>query len=454
MDEEQDLIRFFTKSPNFLFYGLPSLSIQDKWALLALMSMCWDRRKAGVTLKELEGPYKLSLREIATITGVKHTILRSKEGKDPREGVLNRLAALGYVTIVDARPKSEITGKPGRLQTYLYIHLEKIWADNALFFETWNAPLNRLVSKNSFEIDPSTVNVVNSDVNHGNNNVNEDNNEVNHVNDNVNLANNDVNQNNNEVAVVNSDVNAASSNSGLIQNKTTNTFEEREKDSVVPTSAQELPTLSQPETSSPSLSQKNISSFSSSAEEIKPTKEAKPTPVDYALFDRLCRSKGYATDFRVPRDEKNNAAIKKLREQGANAEQVEFVFNDIWDDKDPFWQQHRGNPSTVASQFTARVWKMTAPAQKRRTASGLPNWTEDKTMGVPAIVEPTVSTSTPEPTIMPTPKPTVASAPAKPKEITLPRDYSRLPQQRVVRPRTAWGRRQQAEKEAQEKVMK
>ena len=229
---------------------------------------------------------------------------------------------------------------------------------------------------------------------------------------------------------------------------------EREKESEAPTSVQELPTLSQPETSSPSLSQKNVSSFSSSAEEMTPTKEAKPTPVDYALFDHLCRDKGYAADFKVPRNEKNNAAIKELREQGANAEQVEFVFNDIWDDKDPFWQQHRGNPSTVASQFTARVWKMTAPAQKRRTASGLPNWTEDKTMGVPAIVEPTVSTSTPEPTIMPTPKPTVASAPAKPKETTLPRDYSRLPQQRVVRPRTAWGRRQQAEKEAQEKVMK
>lgn len=420
MDEEQDLIRFFTKSPNFLFYGLPNLSIQDKWALLALMSMCWDRRKSGVTLKELEGPYKLSLREIATITGVKHTILRSKEGKDPREGVLNRLAALGYVTIVDARPKSEITGKPGRLQTYLYIHLEKIWADNALFFETWNAPLNRLVSKNSFEIDPSTVNVVNSEVNHVNNNVNEDNNEV--------------NQNNNEVAVVNNDVNAASSNSGLIQNKTINTFEEREKDSVVPASTQETPTSPQSNVLSLPLSQKKLIE-------------------DWFIhFDRLYQKHSGVSNYRYSRkDTKIKDAIVKLMDTGATFEQVEFVFNDIWDDKDAFWQEHKGKIWVVESQFATRVAKMTAPEQKRRTASGLPNWTEDKTMGVPAIVEPTVPTSTPEPTMMPTPKPTVASvptsAPAKPKEVALPVGYTRLKIDKPARPRTAWGRRQQAEQE-------
>lgn len=220
-----------------------------------------------------------------------------------------------------------------------------------------------------------------------------------------------------------------------IDKKETKTTKEREKDKA-PTVTQQPQTSLQPDGFSPSLSQ-NVSSFSSPEE--KPTKEAKPTPVDYALFDRLCRSKGYASDFRVPRNEKNNDAIKELREQGANAKQIEFVFNDIWEDKDPFWQQHRGKPSIVASQFTARVWKMTAPVEKRRTASGLANWTEDKTMGVPAIVEPVASK--PEPVSTPTP------APAKPKESALPVGYTRLKMDKPARPRTAYGRRLQAEKD-------
>jgi hypothetical protein len=224
--------------------------------------------------------------------------------------------------------------------------------------------------------------------------------------------------------------------------------ETERQESVAPTSAQELQTSSQPEPSSPSLSQKNLSSFSSAEEE--PTEEAKPIPVDYALFDRLCRAKGYAPTFKVPRNDKNNAAIKELREQGANAKQVEFVFNDIWDDKDPFWKQHRGKPSTVASQFTARVWKMTQPTPKRRTVSGFTNWTEDKTVGVPAIVEPVVS----KPASIPEPKPAMPEpVPAMPKEPSLPVGYTRLKIDKPARPRTAYGRRLQAEKEAQGGVM-
>lgn len=237
--------------------------------------------------------------------------------------------------------------------------------------------------------------------------------------------------------------------SNSIEYKTEKTKQRRQREDKENAASQQRATVSTEQESSlsPSLSQ-NLSSSLSSSEE-KPTKEAKLIPVDYALFDRLCRAKGYAADFKVPRNEKNNAAIKELREQGANAEQVEFVFNDIWEDKDTFWQQHRGKPSTVASQFTARVWKMTAPAEKRRTASGLTNWTEDKTMGVPAVIEPVVSTPAPEPAPTPTLAPTPTSAPAKPKEPALPVGYTRLKLDKPARPRTAYGRRLQAERDAQ-----
>jgi hypothetical protein len=122
-----------------------------------------------------------------------------------------------------------------------------------------------------------------------------------------------------------------------------------------------------------------------------------PLEVDYPLFDRLCQEKGYAPDFKVPRNDKNATAIQELRSQGATVEQVTFVFNDIWNDTDQFWKQHRGKPSTVASQFTARVWKMTAPVAKRQTATGTTNWTEDR-MGEPAQkAQPVISEQTAKP---------------------------------------------------------
>jgi hypothetical protein len=164
---------------------------------------------------------------------------------------------------------------------------------------------------------------------------------------------------------------------------------------------------------------------SSSLSSQKSSEETKPTEVDYPLFDRLCQGKGYAADFKVPRNEKNNAAIQDLRSQSATPEQVDFVFNDIWDDKDPFWQQHRGKPSTVASQFTARVWKMTTPAPKRQTASGFTNWTEDKTVGA---------------------VPSAPKATEKPKEPSLPVGYTRL---KIDKPRGP--RSLQARLEAQKK---
>ena len=190
---------------------------------------------------------------------------------------------------------------------------------------------------------------------------------------------------------------------------------EREKERALP--VQETPTLSQVEASS-SLSQKK-------------------SVIDYDLFDELCRKKGYAADFKVPRNDKNNAAIQELRQQGANAEQVEYVFNDIWNDKDPFWKQHRGKPSAVASQFTARVWKMTAPATKRQTLTGTSNWTEDR-IGVSAQEAkpaPVLHIVKPEP--MPTYGPKLDQTPA----------YTRLKLDKPAGPRSLEARLRRAKEQ-------
>lgn len=219
-DVDQSLIKSFLQCPNVLLYGRPDLAIQDKWSLVALMGLCWDRYKAGRTLKELEGPYKLSLREIASLTGVKHTALRRKEGKEPRDGVLDRLQAVGYVTAVDGKPIDPVTGKEGRAQTYLYIHLEKIWIENSVFSSEGRLPQNKLVSETSFKVvGDDTVNVVNSPETAAN---------VNVVNSTVVYVNSDVNQDNSDVNVVNHTVNGASSNSAQYSN-TLNTKEDRKK---------------------------------------------------------------------------------------------------------------------------------------------------------------------------------------------------------------------------------
>ena len=102
-----------------------------------------------------------------------------------------------------------------------------------------------------------------------------------------------------------------------------------------------------------------------------------------AHFDQFYRKKSGIANYRYSRkDAKIRDAIEKLVETGATFEQVEFVFNDIWDDKDAFWQEHKGKIWVVESQFATRVAKMNQSAQKRRTASGFTNWTEDKSTGV------------------------------------------------------------------------
>ncbi len=143
-------------------------------------------------------------------------------------------------------------------------------------------------------------------------------------------------------------------------------------------------------------------------------------------FDQLYRKKSGIANYRYSRkDTKINEAIGKLIETGATFEQVEYVFNDIWEDKDPFWQEHKGKIWVVESQFATRVAKMNQPAPKRQTASGFTNWTEDKTMGA---------------------MPSAPKATEKPERPPLPAGYTRL---KIDKPRGP--RSLQARLEAQQK---
>lgn len=215
----------FNQDPHMILYGMPDFSIQDKWALLALMGMCWDRRQLGMTLKDLEGPYKLSLREIAAITGVKHNALRSSGGKDPRIGMLDRWQEIGYITVMEAKPIDEVTGKPGRLQTYIYVHLERIWDDNAKFTETWHRPPGRLVEEASFEriVEADTVHHVNTQetplIGHRGNTT-------------VHVVNTDVHRVNTIGHHVNQTVHDASTKSDTIHSKKNKTERKKEEDTL------------------------------------------------------------------------------------------------------------------------------------------------------------------------------------------------------------------------------
>lgn len=176
--------------------------------MLSLMSLCWDRSgENSKSLEELEGPYQLSLREIATITHIDHTALRNRQGKAPRLGILDHLQQIRYVTIRTGRPIDDITGEPGREQIYLYIHLRKIWEDNETFAENWRVPKNRLVA-------PYQVEFTNT--------VDENNVSVDHVNSHGDTANTHVDQNN-------TTVDDASTNSVLIPNKTNKILEDKSK---------------------------------------------------------------------------------------------------------------------------------------------------------------------------------------------------------------------------------
>lgn len=398
--DNENYSKNFTRVPNIVFVSYRHLTKEEKFLYCTLRQVYWDMKPRFVTLRELSAMTGYSVSALCKmvphlhICDLIHAEVRKEKGKDGKE---------------KGNPKYHIT-------------IPDIWELNKRYFEA--SP------EEQAKIDPSLKLVHENEQDL-----------LKPVHEKVQPCspnNTRLFTKTNKVVAFGEQVQAQVERT---KDNNKDTLKEREKDSVAPAVAQEHPTSLQQDVLSPSLSlKKNDSSFS-------PSPEEKPTPVDYALFDRLCRAKGYAADFRVPRNDKNNEAIKELREQGANAEQVEYVFNDIWDDKDPFWKQHRGKPSTVASQFTARVWKMTQPTPKRRTVSGFANWTEDKKMGVPETkpVETTPAKAEVKPVEV-----TPVSVPAKPKEPALPVGYTRLKIDRPVRARSAYGRRLQEEKEALE----
>lgn len=116
----------FVQYPCQLIYNCPVLNRDDKWVLLSIMGVCWT-----------EGPYRLSYRDIAALSGVPISLLSSvaaKDGKPAKEGIMDRLKRLEYIRCVMGKEKDTTTGKAkGNAQTYIYVNYTKIWAESLTF---------------------------------------------------------------------------------------------------------------------------------------------------------------------------------------------------------------------------------------------------------------------------------------------------------------------------------
>jgi hypothetical protein len=113
-----------------LIFGLPDLSSNDRIIMLSLIYLAWGD----------EEPLQISMRDLAKFNHISPSVLcdsaKSEQEKQKqitlgkfREGSLTRLSNLGYITV------EEIDGK-----TYITVHLQKIWDDNAAFRKTKGVP--------------------------------------------------------------------------------------------------------------------------------------------------------------------------------------------------------------------------------------------------------------------------------------------------------------------------
>lgn len=245
----------FSQIANVLIQGYPELDIQDRYVPIALASVCWEEKF-----------YPLSLRQIASITRVNHTALRSRAGQHPREGVLDRLKRVGILDFREEKPTDPTTGKEGRSQTYICIRYSNIWKENAKFF----------AGKKVVKI-AASVDVVNSDTNMS-----------------VDVNNTSVDQNNHTVDVVNVSVDVvnhtvdgvsvnAAHNTMNITN-TSNTIEDNKAVSAIAsTPALSLPenqaTLSYSHNTSPTTPSQDNQETGSSAAPGGYTNETKPVNV-------------------------------------------------------------------------------------------------------------------------------------------------------------------------------
>ena len=100
----------YTPAANVLIQGFSELSISERYVAIGLVSLYWD-----------EKVYPVSLRELAAKIQVDHTTLRSRAGKRPAEGILDKLWRLGIIGLLEGKPINE-TGNKGRVQTYLRVN--------------------------------------------------------------------------------------------------------------------------------------------------------------------------------------------------------------------------------------------------------------------------------------------------------------------------------------------
>jgi hypothetical protein len=118
----------FVQYPCQLIYNCSDLNRDDKWVLLSIMGVCWT-----------EGPYRLSYRDIAALSGVPLSLLSSiaeKNEKPAKEGIMDRLKRLEYVRCVMGKETDTTTGKAkGNAQTYIYVNYKKIWGES-IFYKT------------------------------------------------------------------------------------------------------------------------------------------------------------------------------------------------------------------------------------------------------------------------------------------------------------------------------
>lgn len=112
----------FVQYPLHLIYERKDLNRDDKWVLIAMMGSCWS-----------EGWHRLSYREISALSEVPITLLTSYKDKTGRqhEGILDRLARLGDISIDRCKEVNPMTGKPkGQPQTYIRINYQSLWQQN------------------------------------------------------------------------------------------------------------------------------------------------------------------------------------------------------------------------------------------------------------------------------------------------------------------------------------
>lgn len=100
----------YTPAANVLIQGFPELSISERYVVIGLVSLYWD-----------EKVYPVSLRELAAKIQIDHTTLRSRGGKRPAEGILDKLWRLGFIGLMEGKPLTDI-GNKGRVQTYLSVN--------------------------------------------------------------------------------------------------------------------------------------------------------------------------------------------------------------------------------------------------------------------------------------------------------------------------------------------